>query len=121
MFAAARFGDSTKAEPRLRRARGLGPLQCPAAQASWHAFKLSASDIFFERVRMLQANKFNRKAILDIAGDAGLGLANGNERTDHRPLVARDTRARLRYIDNATVDMNAVRKNEPSQWVALRT
>ena len=37
---------------------------------------------------MLQANKLDRKAILDVAGHAGGGLANSNQGTDRRPLIA---------------------------------
>ena len=42
---------------------------------------------------MLQANKFNRESVIDIAGYAGSRFAEGNQGTECGPLVAGDAGA----------------------------
>jgi hypothetical protein len=61
---------------------------------------------------VLESNKFNRKAIFDIAGHSGSRLPDGNGGTDPGPLVTRNARARQRDVDDAALYVHAIRQDE---------
>src|ERR1700756_1698090 len=74
-------------------------------QLSWRLFP--AGDVVFQEVRMLQAGELDGEAVFEMTHDAALHFAERNQRADRRPLVAGDTGAGLRHVDNAAGEVDA--------------
>ena len=51
---------------------------------------LSAGNVVFDEIRVLETHEFNGKAILDVPHDPALRLADRNDSADGRPQLCRD-------------------------------
>src|SRR5580693_4899133 len=79
---------------------------------------LPAGDVVFQKVWMLQAGELDGEAFLKMAHDTALHRAERDQRADRRPLVGGDTGARLRDVDNAAGEVDAVRHDQTADRVA---
>src|ERR1039458_9067905 len=95
---------------------------CPGLDPGWepvfgkdHVPDLSAGDVFFDEIGVLQAGEFNGETVLDMTDHPALGLADGNHAADNGPQFRRDgdRGARLRQVDDAAGDIIAVRQDQP--------
>ena len=67
---------------------------------------------------MLQPRELNGEALFEMPHDTALHLAKRDQRADRRPLVAGDTGARLRHVDQPATDIDAVRQDQSGDRVA---
>jgi hypothetical protein len=107
-----RAGGRLRAKVRgIACARGRGRARTAAQRGA-------AGNILFEKVGVLQPDKLDRKAFLDVANHAAGRLAEGDEGADLRALLAPDRGARLRDVDDAAGQIDAVGQDEPRHRVA---
>src|SRR5580692_3266541 len=67
---------------------------------------------------MLQAGELDGEAFFEVTHDAALYGAERDQRADRRPLVGGDTGARLRNVDDAAGEVDAVRHDQAADRVA---
>jgi len=67
---------------------------------------------------MLQPGEFDREPFFQMAHDPALHLTECHQRADRRALVAGDSGARLRHVDDAAGDIDAVRQDQACDRVA---
>src|ERR1700688_2125093 len=79
---------------------------------------LPAGDVVFQKVGMLQAGELDGEAFFEVTHDAALYRSERDQRADRRPLVGGDTGARLRDVDNAAGEVDAVRHDQAADRVA---
>src|SRR5690349_14713957 len=79
--------------PRFRRSAFL---KAPPLQLRMCRPTSAAGDVLFNKVRVLQAGELDGKAILEMAHDTTLHLAERNKRADRGSLIRRDGGARFR-------------------------
>jgi len=100
-----------------RRAFGVAMRQ-QRGTPMWQRPVSAAAHVLFEEIRMLEPRELDGEAVLEIANDAALHLAERHQRAHGRPLVGGDTGARLRYVDDAAADVEAVGHDEPADRIA---
>ena len=67
---------------------------------------------------MLQPGELDGETVFEVAHHAALHLAERDQRADRRPLVGRDAGARLRHVDDAATDVDAVRQDQARNGIA---
>src|SRR6266700_5173776 len=80
--------------------------------------RLPAGDVLFEKVRVLEADELDREAVLDVPDHATGGLAERDERANVGPLIAHDRGARLRNVDDAAGQVDAVGQDQSRHRIA---
>src|ERR1700692_3827681 len=67
---------------------------------------------------MLQAGELDGEAVLEVTHDAALYGPERDQRADRRALIGGDTGARLRDVDDAAGEVDAVRHDQAADRVA---
>src|SRR3984957_10327142 len=110
---------------RALRERRIALMQPKVRQRDWarggenteqfYDWRLAAADVVFEKVRVLQPGKLDGEAIFEVADDAALHLAERYQSADRGALLGGDTGARLRNVDDAAGDVDAVRHDQAAR------
>ena len=77
-------------------------------------------DVLFEKVEVLEAEEFDREAIVEMTDHTRRRLADGDGGRDFRPMFAPDRGARLRNVGYAHHHARAIRKDQPRRRIARR-
>src|SRR5215472_4605023 len=77
--------------------------------------RLPAGDVFFDEVGVLEADEFDREAVLEVTDHPAGGLPDRHAGADLGPVFGRECTARLRYVDDAYSDIDAVRQDQPGE------
>src|SRR5215813_5271364 len=81
---------------------------------------LPAGDVFFDEVGVLEADEFDREAVLEVTDHPAGGLPDRHAGADLWPVFGRQCTARLRYVDEAHSEIDAVRQDQPGDRIARR-
>src|SRR5262249_23708635 len=80
--------------------------------------RLPAGDVFFDEVGVLEADEFDREAVLEVTDHPAGGLPDRHAGAHLGPVFGRQCTARLRYVDDAYSDIDAVRQDQPGERIA---
>jgi hypothetical protein len=90
-FTVSGWGIAILRYPRIRSKREFAAADARNfREPLYQPLSLSAGDVLFDEVVVLQAGEFHGEAVLDMTDHAALGLSDGNYAADRRPQFRRN-------------------------------